>query len=153
MAANRETMPDGHAGFGSDADPDAAQAQLVCFEGCRRTIDLAAHELSIGRHPDSGLQLDSERVSRQHARIVRDAGDYHVEDLGSINGTLLNGRRIAKHRREPLHHKDVIQVCEYRMLFLDWRGLATKLGLATIRLDSDAIRREADAILGDFLRR
>lgn len=52
-----------------------------------------AHVL-IGRHPDCTLRIDSPLVSREHTRLsVRD-GRWLIEDLGSINGTFVNGRRI-----------------------------------------------------------
>ena len=149
MTFDKETIPGGFAG--PPEPQDGAQAQLVCFEGCRKTVDLATPELSIGRQSDNGLVLESDRVSRHHARVLLVGRDYYIEDLGSVNGTALNGRRLAAHLREPLRHKDVVQLCGYKMLFLEWSGYAKKLGLQTIRLDSDAIRREAEEILKDFL--
>ena len=49
----------------------------------------------IGRQPDVAVYLDSLSVSRHHARIVCQHGAYFVEDLGSSNGTYVNGVRIA----------------------------------------------------------
>ncbi|MCW8905954.1 MAG: FHA domain-containing protein [Sedimenticola sp.] len=53
--------------------------------------------VTIGRDSESDLQLNDPSVSRQHARIQRIYTDLYVEDLGSTNGTSLNGRNITKH--------------------------------------------------------
>jgi pSer/pThr/pTyr-binding forkhead associated (FHA) protein len=49
----------------------------------------------IGRAPDATIQIDSPGVSRHHARILVSEGDATLEDLGSKNGTLLNGNRTT----------------------------------------------------------
>ena len=57
-------------------------------------------ELVIGRHAEGAGRLsEDEEISRQHARISREAtGDYAIEDLGSSNGTFVNGLRIQSPR-------------------------------------------------------
>lgn len=57
--------------------------------------------------PDGGLE---QGVSRRHARILRREGSVVIEDLGSINGTLVNGKRLAPYLPEPLHHGDQLQI-------------------------------------------
>ena len=59
----------------------------------------------IGAAPDSQIRIVAPGVSRTHARIVVENGQYFVEDAGATNGTFLNGGRIS---REPLRHLDVI---------------------------------------------
>lgn len=54
-------------------------------------------------------------VSRRHAQIVLHDGAYHLEDLDSANGTFLNGRRLAPHRRVTLSHGDEVQCATLRM--------------------------------------
>jgi pSer/pThr/pTyr-binding forkhead associated (FHA) protein len=49
-------------------------------------------------------------VSRRHACIYRRGNDVEVEDLGSINGTLLNGKRLAPYIAEPLKDGDQLQL-------------------------------------------
>jgi pSer/pThr/pTyr-binding forkhead associated (FHA) protein len=49
-------------------------------------------------------------VSRRHACIYRHGNDVEVEDLGSINGTLLNGKRLAPYIPEPLKDGDQLQL-------------------------------------------
>jgi DNA-binding winged helix-turn-helix (wHTH) protein len=62
----------------------------------------------IGRGTDAAIQLDSPGVSRHHARILVAGGDATLEDLGSKNGTDLNGKRITTPRR--LSDGDEIQL-------------------------------------------
>ena len=68
------------------------------------------HELTMGRSAGCTIQvLDDTFVSSVHCRIFRDeAGNAIVEDLGSTNGTYLNGDRI--HVPKPLHQGDRIQI-------------------------------------------
>jgi serine phosphatase RsbU (regulator of sigma subunit) len=57
--------------------------------------DLDGPEIVIGRAATAAIVIADTRVSRQHARIVRRNGDWWVEDLGTRNGTLLNGELMA----------------------------------------------------------
>ena len=68
-----------------------------------------ADELTIGRAPGCAVPLPADNfVSSVHARVFRQDGDYWVEDLGSTNGTLVNGRKMTG--PEPLRRGDRVQV-------------------------------------------
>lgn len=54
----------------------------------------AAHPLRIGRDPVNGLRLTHETVSRAHAELSNQGGIWVLRDLGSTNGTTVNGRRV-----------------------------------------------------------
>jgi sigma-B regulation protein RsbU (phosphoserine phosphatase) len=72
----------------------------------------------IGRQPDAEVYLESLAVSRNHARVIHEADGYFVEDLGSSNGTYLNGHRIGG--RVPLGERDVLQIGPYEFnLFVE----------------------------------
>lgn len=58
-------------------------------------IDLGEHVTSVGRLPECTITLDDGNVSREHARVSPGAGAYVVTDLGSTNGTLVNGVRVT----------------------------------------------------------
>jgi pSer/pThr/pTyr-binding forkhead associated (FHA) protein len=60
-----------------------------------QTVALAEGTHTIGRDPGASLWIDSSLVSRRHARIVVLDGHVTIEDLGSRNGTLLNGDRLT----------------------------------------------------------
>ncbi|OHB75791.1 MAG: hypothetical protein A2W31_08565 [Planctomycetes bacterium RBG_16_64_10] len=64
----------------------------------------------LGRHPECDIVLDSAAVSRHHAAIVCETGKYFLEDMGSRNGTFLNGHMI--HGREALHEGDQVIICD-----------------------------------------
>ena len=70
---------------------------------------------TIGRSPDCEIFLDDVTVSRKHAVLVRRNGAFFVEDLGSLNGTFLNRRRIES---GELGDGDELQIGKYRLTFL-----------------------------------
>jgi hypothetical protein len=70
---------------------------------------------TIGRSPDCEIFLDDVTVSRKHAVVVRRDGAFFVEDLGSLNGTFLNRRRIES---GELGDGDELQIGKYRLTFL-----------------------------------
>ncbi len=63
--------------------------------------------IRVGRKPDNDVVVDDKVVSSHHAEIRCSRGVYRLADLGSTNGTLLNGRRVEE---EPLDDHDVIQL-------------------------------------------
>ncbi|MCH2588263.1 MAG: SpoIIE family protein phosphatase [Planctomycetales bacterium] len=70
-------------------------ALLVLLQGGEAIPhDLGADDVLIGRHPECGVQLESNAVSRRHARVFVEGGGYAIEDLGSGNGTFVNGQKI-----------------------------------------------------------
>jgi len=62
--------------------------------------------------PDGGLEGG---VSRRHARIQRQRTQFFIEDLGSANGTFLNGQRLTPYLPHPLHDKDELQIGRIRL--------------------------------------
>ncbi|HUG93750.1 MAG TPA: SpoIIE family protein phosphatase [Planctomycetaceae bacterium] len=70
--------------------------------------ELVNDETVIGRLPDCTIQLQSNMVSRRHARVVREGDRVFVEDMGSGNGTYVNGQRIEG--RVELDHDDRIKL-------------------------------------------
>lgn len=85
--------------------------------GKRVTVD--RFPFVIGRGSQAHLALDTEKASRMHARIEQIDGAWQVLDLGSANGTFLNGERLAGAR--ALSAGDVITVGEVE---LEWHVLS-----------------------------
>jgi len=69
----------------------------------------------LGRHPECDILLDSGAVSRRHARVSREAGKYYVEDLGSRNGTYVNGQAVAD--RQLIGENDKLAICDLAFAF------------------------------------
>ena len=69
----------------------------------------------IGRSPECDVFLDDGTVSRRHAELVRVGETFTVRDLGSLNGTYVNRRRIES---TVLENDDEVQIGKYRLTFL-----------------------------------
>ncbi len=96
----------------------ARGAALVIRAGGGRageSFPLEGDRLTVGRRPDSDIFLDDVTVSRDHAVLVRRGSDYYLDDLGSLNGTYVNRRRIESHR---LVDGDELQIGKYKLAFL-----------------------------------
>ena len=72
-------------------------SRLVMNEGPQpdQTFVLDHDRLTIGRDPNNDIVINDPQVSRQHARIRRQGGLTLIEDMGSTNGTFVNGMRLA----------------------------------------------------------
>jgi hypothetical protein len=70
---------------------------------------------TIGRSPDCDIFLDDVTVSRKHAVLLQEDGRFTIEDLGSLNGTYVNRRRIES---AQLSDGDELQIGKYRLTFL-----------------------------------
>jgi len=60
-----------------------------------QTVLISSPRITVGRHPDNDLCLANPTVSKRHAELVWSEGELRFRDLGSTNGTFLNGRRIS----------------------------------------------------------
>jgi hypothetical protein len=99
-------------------DVAAASGALVIRSGGGRvgqSFPLEGERLTIGRSPDAEIFLDDVTVSRDHAVLVRRAGDWFLDDSGSLNGTYVNRRRIESHK---LVDGDELQVGKYKLTYL-----------------------------------
>ena len=76
--------------------------------------------MSIGRTPDAAVFLDDVTVSRNHALLVHRQDGHYIDDLGSLNGTYVNRRRIESHL---LADGDEIQIGKYKLSYLEREGL------------------------------
>jgi hypothetical protein len=74
---------------------------------------------TIGRSPDCDIFLDDVTVSRKHAELLAENGRFTIKDLGSLNGTYVNRRRIES---SPLSDGDELQIGKYRLTFLVGAG-------------------------------
>ena len=93
-------------------------ATLVIRSGGGRSgeaFPLGGERMTIGRSPEAEVFLDDVTVSRNHALLVRRRDGLYVDDLGSLNGTYVNRRRIESHK---LQDGDELQVGKYKLTYL-----------------------------------
>jgi pSer/pThr/pTyr-binding forkhead associated (FHA) protein len=79
------------------------------------TFLVTGDQMTIGRSPEAEVFLDDVTVSRNHALLVRRRDGVYIDDLGSLNGTYVNRRRIESHK---LQDGDELQVGKYKLTFL-----------------------------------
>jgi FHA domain len=98
---------------------EQAGAAMVIRSGGGRageSFPVEEDRMSIGRSPDAAIFLDDVTVSRNHALVVRRKDGLFIDDLGSLNGTYVNRRRIESHKLED---GDEIQIGKYKLSFLE----------------------------------
>lgn len=67
---------------------------ILLVQGQAKTYDLKNGENVLGRLPECDIQIDSNMVSRKHAKVFAKGSDFLIEDLGSGNGTFVNGQKV-----------------------------------------------------------
>lgn len=97
----------------------AAQFQFVMRSGPTpgATFSLEGDQLIIGRDSSSAVAINDAEVSRKHARLNFQGGKYVIEDLGSTNGTFVNGQRLAS--PAVLKSGDVVSLGEQIVLMFE----------------------------------
>ena len=85
--------------------------------GTRSVVPFAGEAIVVGRGSEGvTFRLGDRNVSRRHARFLRQSGVVFVEDLGSLDGTRVNGERITGKRR--LRDGDLVQIGDYDLAIL-----------------------------------
>jgi hypothetical protein len=83
-----------------------------------KDIELKRQETTIGRSSECHVSVPLPNVSRIHARLVYHDHEYRIEDLGSTNGTFVNGVQI---QRCIMRHNDQIQIGDAKIIYLEER--------------------------------
>ena len=102
---------------GVDVPGPGEVGQLIITRGATAgsKYSLSGAKVQIGRHPDSDIFLDDVTVSRRHAEVTLDGRQYVLSDVGSLNGTYVDGDRIES---EVLREGAQIQVGKFRLVFV-----------------------------------
>ncbi|HEU5099807.1 MAG TPA: FHA domain-containing protein, partial [Roseiflexaceae bacterium] len=90
--------------------PPVAPALVIQDEGQVREVALGAAPLTIGRAPSNDLVLTSRFVSARHARVEPSGSTYAIVDVGSTNGILAEGKRLAPNTPLALADGDVLRI-------------------------------------------
>ena len=112
--------------IGETGDLEAVDLEKVASEGATLVIragggragenfPIAAEQTRVGRSPEAEVFLDDVTVSRNHALLVRRRDGLYIDDLGSLNGTYVNRRRIESHK---LADGDELQIGKYKLTYL-----------------------------------
>ena len=117
----RETVGETTMSLGPDeveVTPEIDGPALVVRSGGGRageSFEAIGDRALIGRSPECDVFLDDVTVSRRHAELTREGAGFTIRDLGSLNGTFVNKRRIES---SALEDDDEVQIGKYRMTFL-----------------------------------
>lgn len=134
------------------------ELDLFFEDGTRRQGSFEV-PLVLGRAPECCIQVSHWRVARQHLRISRAEDGFHVDDLGSILGTRVNGNRISRYG--PLKKSDEVVVgpCLLRLASRALpvspvksvcnEGTSAELGRLEIRAETQAMAMESSSFLFD----
>ena len=123
-------------------------AKLIVQSGPHRgaVYELGSEPMTLGRDLACDIQVPDEKVSRRHARLAREGDHWTLADLGSRNGTLVNGARVDTRTLMPL---DEVRVGDTALLFV-----ADDEGRAELPPEDPSWVRPtiADTVLGDRLK-
>jgi diguanylate cyclase (GGDEF)-like protein len=97
----------------SRAERDRAYLIVLAGNSVGKMFKLDEGETVIGRSHRADIRLEDDSISRMHAKVVLETNSVHVEDLGSSNGTLVNGERVSK---QSLSDGDKIRLGETTIL-------------------------------------
>jgi signal transduction histidine kinase len=105
LRTTRDTMP---------GMPVASAARLVCVGGADagRAFAIGAEGVVMGRGSGAGANLRANDISRRHARVFPQGDAFCIEDLGSTNGTFVNGAPVSVTEPTPIRVGDRIQLGE-----------------------------------------
>ncbi|MEB3102684.1 DUF6382 domain-containing protein [Ferviditalea candida] len=113
-AANPTTLlaiPDATVLLGSQRPSGLFCGKLEIRKGDRtENMELTGECLTIGRNEQAGYVDDTPGVSRVHCEIIRNGVQYFVKDLGSVNGSYLNGKKLVPYKEYPLKSGDVLRI-------------------------------------------
>jgi predicted component of type VI protein secretion system len=120
--------------------------RLVVKKGAngKRTMRLKSEETIVGRRQDCDLRIRSSEVSRRHCLLSFQDGVLHVEDLDSVNGTFLNGTRIAG--RKVVRPGDRLEIGPIHFVVEYELSREASASLGQDEVEAVAVEEELDAL-------
>lgn len=89
---------------------------VMSDRGLIKQVSLRNGKTTMGRDADNVVVIDSNRVSRRHAVLIKEGSSVWLRDLDSSNGTFVNDERVACCR---LEHGDTVVIGDYKLRFLE----------------------------------
>lgn len=102
-----------------DLEPGTGMLVVVRGPNAGSRFLLDRDTTTVGRHPDSDIFLDDVTVSRRHAELIYGPEGIRVRDLGSLNGSYVNGDRVDERN---LSTGDEVQIGRFKLLFVGQDG-------------------------------
>jgi len=118
-------------------------AKMIAVRGPLKDKEFSLQDVTVlGRSFDTDVRIDDLTVSRQHAKVTRSGNGYIIEDMGSGNGTFVNGRRVSAPM--PLRDNDVIKISQNLFRFVaieqeEARASASTGAVDVSELDSNIV--------------
>lgn len=103
----------------------------------------------IGRVPENDIVINNLGVSRRHSEIIEEGGQYYIQDLGSVNGTFVNGQKVEK---DLLNDKDEILIGKHKIIFqhpqiAPMSEVKSQIQESqTVMMDPEAVKKMREAI-------
>src|SRR5947209_4881866 len=121
-------------------------ARLLIREpsGVFRAVEISKPAIIIGRSSEVDVVLPDQRISRRHARIWQQDGQYLITDLNSSNGLLVNDTEI---KEVALAHQDVVKISDYELAFEDDDTIRTLQFFDTALSQSSTIVKPAAEVI------
>jgi phosphoserine phosphatase RsbU/P len=111
-----------------------ANLKVIQGDNPGQLFNLSGERSVLGRSPDCEIILEVAAVSRRHAVIMQEEDRYTVQDLGSRNGTFVNGHRVVD--RSPLRNGDQLLICD---LLLSFQDITSPGGLPGLEPESSSL--------------
>jgi hypothetical protein len=121
--------------------------EILDGERAGDTLPLREERLRIGRHPDNDLVVADEKCSGKHAEVAFEEGAWVLRDLGSRNGTLLDGAKVSEVALSPF---DIFQVGRIRVRFQEAGAKAPEDDLAMSTLDTRSLSGRRRSSVGTY---
>ncbi len=115
-------------------------------QGSKTVVNLVREEYSLGRAEENNIRLTERNISRKHARLWRSGKHWHLEDVGSYNGVVVNGIKLE--RDQVLQHGDFVQIGDYRLELVDEAALANEHSQSDSRVATVPNMPRRDTLVG-----
>src|SRR5215510_4363336 len=107
-------------------------------------FNLTSEDMPIGREGSNAIIIQDPLLSRRHCRLTRDGEQFTLRDLGSANGTFVNGVPV---KERVLLHRDVIKVGDSFLLFLCHEDEDKPTVVDTVELNDDNLITQSTIVL------